>query len=82
MLFLSGNDISLLANFHNLVGTGHGPQDLVSSSELINYVISFLWISWRSQEGMWNSWWKVDFRSIRAFRFRDFIISRSNISEV
>ena len=39
-ILLSGIDISLLA-FNNLVGTGgHGPQDLVSSSELIMSFIS------------------------------------------
>ena len=39
-ILLSGIDISLLVSFNILVGTEHGPQDLVSSSELIKSFIS------------------------------------------
>ena len=40
-ILLKGIDISLLTNFNILVGAGHGPQDLVSSSELIKSLISW-----------------------------------------
>ena len=39
-ILLSGIDISLLTSFNVLLGREHGPQDLVSSSELIKLFIS------------------------------------------
>ena len=56
---LNGREILSPTSFSSLVGMEQGSEDFETSRELIISFISIGLVSWRNQEGYWNSRFEV-----------------------